>query len=741
MTDTRTRRAPRPEAGGRRRYLPRLERLEGRECPATLSVGTNLNLTQLRDNQTEGTIAIDPTDPDRMFVASMSFHGGYVGTAPDGLFASYTTTGANGTWYDRSMATGGPGGDDLPMALGRPNAAFDDFGNLFLTYFTASPLQMGTSTGATNTTLTDSTRNWGTNEFSSHGNGYVDVWWTAGGTDYFQRRSISSNNGTTLTISSPWDNTPPAGADYFIHHDAGAHSVVVAVSADGGQTFSWLANFALSAGTTGPGTSYWDDQPRIATGPGGETADGSVWVYWHNTGVGSSGVRVAGAPVTGLGSVGSFGTPQYPSNAAGKRFGSIAVGPDGQLLLAYQGDLEMMSWPYHATVYTALDPDGLGSSGFNSPVNTVWTNVTLQHTIPASPNKPVNAAADLAWDRSGGANDGRVYLAYTDRPSLFTSDTNIMIRYSDNDGSTWSSATRLNDDTGSTNQFWPSIAVDQETGDVAAVWYDARNDPTNNTTTKLYGTASDDGGATYAANVAVSAGTSSAPAAETHMKGTSTGGNGARTLNDTTQNWATNWWGPPGSVPLTQVIIVAGTGANPNDIYHIDSNTATQITVDRDWAVVPDATSVYQFTLRYQYAYGGYIDLAFHDGAFYPVWADNSNSTLDNPDGANKPLDIYTVAVTVTASGGRAAGGRTGGPGKKSAVDLTGLIALPDPLPKTEPNATAPVAVSAGVVAGRRPEDGPGGPAAGDLKESGPAAFDWVSPLGDDWVEGGDWLR
>jgi hypothetical protein len=36
--------------------------------------------------------------------------------------------------------------------------------------------------------------------------------------------------------------------------------------------------------------------------------------------------------------------------------------------------------------------------------------------------------------------------------------------------------------------------------------------------------------------------------------------------------------------------------------------------------------------------------LAYEAGNFYPAWADNSNSTLDNPDGATK-MDIYTARV------------------------------------------------------------------------------------------------
>jgi hypothetical protein len=46
--------------------------------------------------------------------------------------------------------------------------------------------------------------------------------------------------------------------------------------------------------------------------------------------------------------------------------------------------------------------------------------------------------------------------------------------------------------------------------------------------------------------------------------------------------------------------------------------------------------------------YGDYIGLSFHAGIAHPGWADNSNSTGNNPDGKLHKLDIYTAAVPVT---------------------------------------------------------------------------------------------
>jgi hypothetical protein len=45
--------------------------------------------------------------------------------------------------------------------------------------------------------------------------------------------------------------------------------------------------------------------------------------------------------------------------------------------------------------------------------------------------------------------------------------------------------------------------------------------------------------------------------------------------------------------------------------------------------------------------FGDYEGLAFQSGSYLYVWADNSNSTGDNPNGTLHELDIYTAKVRV----------------------------------------------------------------------------------------------
>jgi hypothetical protein len=350
--------------------------------------------------------------------------------------------------------------------------------------------------------------------------------------------NLSVLSTTIGDMQTAWDQF----GNLFLTRLTTTNLVVVARSADGGATFkdprAVGANFS--------------DQPSIAVGAG------AVWVSFtdsHNE------LVAAGAPVTGLDAVGAFGPPEVAPGPGGD-FGDIAIGPNGQVLAVYQS---ISSGQGPDTIKASLDLDGLGPMGFQNYTVAASTNVGSFHVLPAQPGRSMDAEANLAWDRSGGLYNGRVYLVYTDANPSDGNDTNIMVSFSDDNGTSWSTPTQVNDDATTRSQFLPAIAVDQATGNVAVTWYDARNSASN-TTVQVFGTVSFDSGATFEPNVQVSAGTTDATVA----------------------------------------------AASPFNL-------------------------------------GDYDKMDFSHGVFYRGWADNSNSTGDNPNGALNALDIYTAGVTVLA--------------------------------------------------------------------------------------------
>ena len=337
----------------------------------------------------------------------------------------------------------------------------------------------------------------------------------------------------------------------FLTRFGSSQRIVVGLSTDGGATFSLLYSTS----------SVGDDQPTIVTGPSAVPGVGSVWIG-YTTSQGLVRFVAQGANVTGPGTVGSFSAAQATSVNDGGVFGDIVVGPAGQIAVAYQ---LRSSDAGPDTIHYALDSDGTGPSGFGPVTNPTTTQVGAFTPIPAQPSRTIGTEVGLAWDGSGGPFNGRLYMMYTDRASTASDDTDIYVRYSNDNGSTWSSPARVNDDTlgNGKSQFLPRIALDRTSGYIAISWYDCRNSPGNDTA-EVWATISTDGGETFLPNVKVSAGMSSG--------------------------------------------VVA-------------------------------AVSDFNF--------GDYTGLAFHGGTFYPCWADNSNSTGDNPGGTLGPFDIYTARVTV----------------------------------------------------------------------------------------------
>jgi hypothetical protein len=293
-----------------------------------------------------------------------------------------------------------------------------------------------------------------------------------------------------------WDRFGNLWMTYLVNSNG---DVFVALSTDGGASFTKVADLQTKFG----------DQPSIAVGPN------SVWVSF--TASPGNQIEAFGARVNGLGSFDTFTAPEKVPSPGNGDYGDTAVGPAGQVMVTYQNSTNGQGG---ADIYNAVDPDGLGPAGFSKPVLTTHSHVGGFDFIPAQPDRSVDAEANLAWDRSGGVHNGRVYLIWTQEPKNESDDTDIMLQHSDNAGATWSTALRLNDDATNNSQFNPAIALDQTTGNVAISWYDTRNDLGNggsgdtdgipNDDFQVWATDSTNGGATFVPNFQVSAGTSNA---------------------------------------------------------------------------------------------------------------------------------------------------------------------------------------------------------------------------------------
>lgn len=290
------------------------------------------------------------------------------------------------------------------------------------------------------------------------------------------------------------------------------NTVPVALSTDGGLTFKVIAKIGEPSGNT-PTKSSGDNRGlfRFVDQPTITAAKGEVWVIFNAGGP----MFATGAAVTGFGQVGSFFAGEVVPGSNNCTYGDIAIGPSGQVM---QVCTLTESGQGGGRLFVNVDPDGLGPAGFGTRVFVAETHVGGFDFIPAQPDRSVDAEPGLAWDRTGGPHNGRVYLAYTNEHPNESNNMDIYVRYSDDGGATWSGGVRVNDDTTKNSQFLPKISLDPTSGNLAMIWYDSRLDlgaggpgDTNrlpNDDAQLWGAFSKDGGASFTTNIQISAGTS-----------------------------------------------------------------------------------------------------------------------------------------------------------------------------------------------------------------------------------------
>jgi len=334
-----------------------------------------------------------------------------------------------------------------------------------------------------------------------------------GGATWNARMIADGSDDLGVACCDPNASFDAYGNYFLVYLDSRAKKVQSAYSTDGGATLHFLATIDHTD-NSGPQSNgkKWAagvDQPSLATGPGG------TWFVYKSFSSGGQLLQVRGLPVSGPGQFGSLAKAEAVPGSKYGSFGDIAVGADGQVLTTYQDNIPTEG---PSTIWTNLDPDGFGPAGFGAARAATTTNVGGFDFIPPQSHRSVDAEAGLAYDRSGGTHAGRVYLLYTDESPNESNDTNIFVRHSDDDGATWSAPVRVNDDAGTNSQFNPHIALDQASGYVAVGFHDARNDlgaggsgdtdGIANDDAQYFATVSKDGGATWATNVKVSAGTS-----------------------------------------------------------------------------------------------------------------------------------------------------------------------------------------------------------------------------------------
>lgn len=383
---------------------------------------SNVNVSNLVGNESEVSIAINPTNPQNMVI---------VGHSP-GAVAMNTFFTVNGGQTWTLVALGAAQDGQANCNRTDPTVAFDANGNVYAGYFTFNCV------GTTRRIL-------------------------------FVARS--TNGGATYPQITQAVNDPTGGLDKEILGTgrdpvvAAQQNVYVAYRLDVGADVQIHLVASYDGGATWPSDVIINDDSIAgndfasfgmpAVGPNGE-----LYVVWDDF----------------------SGNPAFSRIMVDRSLnGGVAWGTDVQIA---------------TTGVTRNNANGLPASG--------------RYTIPAQPDRGILAVPSIAVDRTGGPNNGRIYVTYTAVGGGGAFDTNVVLQFSDNGAATWSAPVTVNDDGGTLSQFLPWVAVDNcgsSLGRVVVTFYDARNHAPNQRVQNFLA-VSENGGATFQPNVRVSAGQS-----------------------------------------------------------------------------------------------------------------------------------------------------------------------------------------------------------------------------------------
>jgi hypothetical protein len=260
--------------------------------------------------------------------------------------------------------------------------------------------------------------------------------------------------------------------------------MAVAKSSDGGKTYPNVTFFSFENGT-----NHFNDKPMITadTNAGSALRD-NVYIAWDAASGGSigGGVRVAASSDHGATfSVTRADDPSGPGRSIGA---SPAVGPSGEVYVAWN------DYVANAIVFNSSFD---GGRSWGVPRTISRKTLPFDIAIPAESFRGALVYPSLDVDRSAGPHRGRIYCSWMDLTPQNVTD--IFISYSDNNGMTWSSPTRVADQFAfPVDRFNHWMSVDPTNGNVTVAFYDTRNDTTGaRYQTDYYLARSTDGGLSF----------------------------------------------------------------------------------------------------------------------------------------------------------------------------------------------------------------------------------------------------
>lgn len=276
------------------------------------------------------------------------------------------------------------------------------------------------------------------------------------------------------------------GTCYYaqLYQNGATYGITVIKSTNKGVT--WVNPTSVYSTTVGLSDKEWITADQTA-GP----YSNYVYVGWRQ--FGSTGMRFSRS--TDLGS-----TWSAPQTFQGGQGAYVAVGPNGNT----QGGSVYFAATSGGGMYINRSTDGgatFSPQVIAAVINPPGISCAGRYTVKNCIRN--NEFPRMAADNSFTATRGNVYVVFAANP-VGPDNADIFIIRSTDYGITWTSPQRVNDDATTTDQWLPSVSVDNKTGKVFVCWYDSRVDAASNIQTRLYAAVSSNGGTSFQSNESVS---------------------------------------------------------------------------------------------------------------------------------------------------------------------------------------------------------------------------------------------
>ena len=293
-------------------------------------------------------------------------------------------------------------------------------------------------------------------------------------------------NGTTFGIGfDPSIDVDKAGNFYFAYGVAplgGSYpnAIVMVKSTDG-------SNWTQTTPVTFNRNKNFDDKYYLAVDRSNSSFANRVYVAWDRNSGNNQTLNVAFSSNGGS----SWSAPIKVNDGATKFERVIGAYPT----VDQNNGTVYISWHDYAKNKLFVDKSANGGATWGKDVTAATTHAGFGKDIGCVGGRAQGPAHHLKVGPSG-----TLYLVYAD--PVVGRGFDILLTQSTNGGANWSTPITLNDDTGSADQFHPTLSVESNGsgGDKVTVSFYDRRDDSSNCFARAYATQSTDRGATWSPN-------------------------------------------------------------------------------------------------------------------------------------------------------------------------------------------------------------------------------------------------